>query len=533
MNIYSVLITNIIEVVNNLHLKNLDLLTVGVSIAAISILGFVIYFNNRSSVTNKTFAALSASAMIWAAVNYLSYQTNNYAELTLWLLRIVLFFAVWFAYYLFKLTYVFPGNEMVFPKWYRHYLVPFTVFTSLLTLSPFVFSGISQISAVGSVSHATVLPGIGVFGIAVFIFIFGSFFNLIKKLRAAKKDEKPKYRLMLVGTIITFGLIITFNFIFPIALFNVKYIPLGGLFIFPFVAFTAYAIFKHRLFNVKNIVTAVFTFFLCFVTLVEIVFAPDTTQMLLRIAVFFVALMISIKLVQNTFELEAANEKKAEFMSFASHELRSPITSIKNYSELLLEGGMGKLNPDIKDGVQKILVSANGAIALIAQYLNKAKMELNQFTYFVTVFDIAKTVRAAVDNVQVNAEQKGVFVTLKLDEKAVVNVRADEGKTREVIGNVLDNAIKFTKIGGVLVTVEDGRDKVLIKIADTGEGITKEMMPLLFKKFSKNEESKNIMGSGLGLFLSRTFIDAMKGRLWAESEGEGRGSQFYIELPKT
>jgi signal transduction histidine kinase len=148
------------------------------------------------------------------------------------------------------------------------------------------------------------------------------------------------------------------------------------------------------------------------------------------------------------------------------------------------------------------------------------------------VFDAAKTIRAAVDNVQVNAEQKGVFVTLKLDDNAVINVKADESKVREVIGNVLDNAIKFTKIGGILVTATDAHDKVLIKIADTGEGISKDMMPLLFKKFSKDDTQKNIMGSGLGLFLSKTFIDAMKGRIWAESEGEGRGSQFYIELPK-
>jgi His Kinase A (phosphoacceptor) domain. len=363
MNIYRILTANVIEEANNLHLKNLDLLTVGLSIAAISILGFVIYFNNRSSITNRTFVALSASAMIWVVVNYLSYQTNNYAELTLWLMRIVLFFVVWFAYYLFKLTYVFPGNEKVFPKWYRFYLVPFAIFTSLLTLTPFVFFGIS---------HATILPGIFVFGVVIFILIFGSFFNLIKKLREAKKVEKPKFRLMLAGTVITLGLIIIFNFIFPIFLFNVKYVPLGGFFVFPFVAFTAYAIFKYRLFDVKNIITAIFTFFLCFVTLLEIVFASDTAQTLLRIAVFFVSLMISIKLFRNIFELEAANEKKAEFMYFASHELRSPITSIKNCSELLLEGGMGKLNPDIKDGVQKILVSTNGTIALIAQYLNKA-----------------------------------------------------------------------------------------------------------------------------------------------------------------
>jgi signal transduction histidine kinase len=123
-------------------------------------------------------------------------------------------------------------------------------------------------------------------------------------------------------------------------------------------------------------------------------------------------------------------------------------------------------------------------------------------------------------------------VTLQLDEKAIINVRADESRTREVIGYILDNAIKFTKIGGILVTVKDGRSKVVIKIADTGVGISAEMMPLLFKSFSKEDASKNIMGSGLGLFLSKTFIDAMGGRIWAESEGEGHGAQFYIELPK-
>jgi len=524
--------SNFIALVNSLHFKNLDLLTVGIAIAAISLLGFVIYVNNRNSITNKTFASLSAAAMIWAVINYLSYQTNAYINLTLWLLRLVLFSAVWFAYYLFKLTFVFPESEFPFPKYYKHYLVPIVAATSVFTLTPFIFPRIATVSVVGSVSKTQVLPGIAVFGLVVMFLVFGSFYNLVKKTRAAKKSDKPKYRLMLAGTIITFSLIIAFNFIYPGIFLDVKYIPLGGLFMIPFVTFTAYAIFKHRLFNVKNIITAVFTFLLSFITLIEIVFAPDLTQMLLRIAVFFVALMISIMLVKNTFELEAANEKKAEFMSFASHELRSPITAIKSYSTLILEGGMGRINPDLKDGVQKILVSANGAIALIAQYLNKAKMELGQFSYFITTFDVGKTIEAAVDNVQVNAEQKGIFVTYKPEEGRVYNVKADEGKTKEVIGNVLDNAIKFTKLGGILVTVTNGKDKVLVNIADTGAGITKEMMPLLFKKFSKNEEPKNIMGSGLGLYLSNIFIEALHGRIWAESEGENRGSQFYIELPK-
>jgi len=523
---------NFIAMVNGLHFKDLDLLAVGIAAVVISIFGLVIYLNNRSSITNRTFADLSAAAIIWAVINYASYQTNDHMELTLWLWRLVLFSVVWFAYYLFKLTYVFPGNEKDFPKWYRFYLVPFTTLASLLMLTPFVFFGIPDISAVGSIPQLTILPGIVVFGAVVSLLIIGSFFNLIKKFREEKNAEKSKSRLMLAGTVITLGLIIVLNFIYPVVLFNIKYVTLGGFFVLPLIAFTAYAIFKYRFFNIKNIVTAIFAFPLCLLTLVEIVFAPNMTQMLIRVAVFLASLMISIELFQNIFELEAANEKKAEFMYFASHELRSPITFIKNCSELLLEGGMGKLSPEIKDGVQKILVSTNSAIALIAQYLNKIKMELNHFTYFITTFDVAQTVRSAVDKVQVNAEQKGVFVTLQLDEKAIVNIRADESKTREVIGNILDNAIKFTKIGGVLVTIKDERGKVLIKIADTGAGITAEMMPLLFKTFSKEDVLKNTMGSGLGLYLSNIFIEAMHGRIWAESEGEGRGSQFYIELPK-
>lgn len=523
---------NFIALINSLHLKNLDLLALGISIAAIAILGFVIYLNNRASITNRTFAALSAAAMVWAVVNYVSYQTNEHVLLTLWLLRLVLFCAVWFAYSLFKLTVVFPENEYFFSKHYKYYLVPLTVATSLFTLTPFVFPRIAHVTDAGSVSKTQVLPGIALFGAVVLFLVLGSFYNLIKKTRCAKKEDKPKYVLMLAGTIVTFSLIIIYNFVYPGIFLNVKYIPLAGLFMIPFTLFTAYAIFKHRLFYVKNIITAFFTFFLCFVTLIEIVFAPDVTQMLLRVAVFLVALMISIRVIRNTFQLESANEKKAEFMSFASHELRSPITAIKSYSSLILEGGMGRINPELKDGVQKILVSANSALGLIAQYLNKAKMELGQFSYFIMPFDIAKTLAAAIDNVQVNAEQKGIFVTSKIKEDKVYNVKGDESKVREAIGNILDNAIKFTKTGGVLVTLTDKNNKTIVKVADTGSGITAEMMPLLFKKFSKEDASKNVMGSGLGLYLSKIFIDTMGGRIWAESEGEGRGAQFYIELPK-
>ena len=255
--------TSFVELVKSLHFKNLDLLTVGISVAAISILGFVIFLNNRNSITNKTFASLASWAMLWSVINYLSYQTNDHVALTLVLMRLVLFSATWFAYHLYKLSVVFPENDFVFSKPYKYYLVPATALTSLLTLTPFVFPRIVQVSAVGSVSKTEVAAGIAVFGAMVMFLIFGSFYHFIKKTISAKPADRAKYRLILVGTVVTFSLIIVFNFIYPALFLEVNYIPMGGLFILPFIGFTGYAIFKHRLFNVKNIIAALFTFFLC------------------------------------------------------------------------------------------------------------------------------------------------------------------------------------------------------------------------------------------------------------------------------
>ncbi len=105
---------------------------------------------------------------------------------------------------------------------------------------------------------------------------------------------------------------------------------------------------------------------------------------------------------------------------------------------------------------------------------------------------------------------------------------------KEVIGNIIDNSIKYTPSGSVGVSISREANKVLVKISDTGVGISRETLPLLFKKFSRATDAskQNILGTGLGLYLAYEFITAHKGKIWAESDGEGKGSRFIVEVPE-
>ena len=141
---------------------NLDLLSLGISVAAIGILGFVVFLNNRRSITNQTFLYFCISGILWATFNYFYNQFSN-AGLVLLLLRVHAFFAVWYVFFIFQIFYVFPKEKVRFPKTYTMGLVPFVVFTSLLTLTPAVFSDVTGFSKEGYISSVSNWLGIYLF----------------------------------------------------------------------------------------------------------------------------------------------------------------------------------------------------------------------------------------------------------------------------------------------------------------------------------------------------------------------------------
>ena len=171
---------------------------------------------------------------------------------------------------------------------------------------------------------------------------------------------------------------------------------------------------------------------------------------------------------------------------------------------------------------------------LIAQYLSKSKMELGQISYAKVPFDMGAVVMSIASGYKPHAEQKGLTLTTAVDPAQKFMVVGDEGKVKEVIGNIVDNSLKYTKQGGITISVERHGVSIRAVISDTGVGIPPETLPQLFKKFSRADAQKvNLLGTGIGLYLAKTFIEAQGAHIWAESEGRDKGSRFIIEFPAT
>lgn len=509
-----------------------DLIGVVGAVTGIGILAFIVFLRNKDSLTGRSFFFFSFLTLLWGLSNYFLYKFTD-PDLAARALRIHIFLTIWHSYAFFQLAYIFPSEKKDLPLWHRYVLLPFAFFSSALLLIPFIFTKINDFVALSRFSSTERSDGIILAGIVTFSFLVSGITILYNKIEQAKGDQRRQIMLMFTGMSLTAGLLLLFSFILPLGFNNYNFVPFGALFIFPVIVFTVYAIYIVELFHVKNLFAGIFTFFLCVFSLVELMISDNIEQLLLRILIFILTLALGIQLVRNTFEIELANEQKSELMTFATHEIRTPITIMRGYASMLLDGDKGEISPPVVDLLQKILISGNEVISLLSQYLNKSKVELGQLQYVFSKIDIVPLINELLASFQVHAAQKGLWLTKVLPTQEKVFINADQGKLREVITNLIDNAIKYSPQGGVAVSVTHQNGKVLIKVEDTGVGIEEDTKKILFKEFSRADIQKvNILGTGLGLYLAKIFIDAHRGRIWVESEGKDKGSQFYIELPE-
>lgn len=539
---------------DQLSLNNLDLLSVGITIAGMAILGAVVFLNNPSSITNKSFLLFSTLSVLWGVTNYLNYKFES-AGTVLLALRLLIFLGTWHALSLFQLLYVFPKEKVVFSRKYKFILLPTVVIVSLLTLTPLVFRDITYLAVVGQVSTVSKGPGILAFvSLVAFLFV-SAFYMLFKKIRKSEGLEKKQLSTIFIGLIITFFLLATFNFLLPALFDELGAMPLGALFIFPFIAFTSYAIIRHGLLNIKVVATEILTFILAVVTFLEIIFADELSQIIFRSSVFTLVLVFGILLIRSVRreveqrekieilagELSVANSKlreldkqKTEFLSIASHQLRAPLTAIKGYSSMLLENSFGEIGERAKSAVDVIFQSSRKLVTVIEDFLNIAQIELGQMKYEMTEVDMRKLVETAVGELSHQVELKGLTLKVEIPVDLDFKIKADAGKMAQVLTNLIDNAVKYTKQGSITVSLSRlvGPRKIRLAIADTGIGLTAGTHAKLFEKFTRARDASktNIVGTGLGLYVAKQIVEAHNGRVWAESPGPNRGSTFYVEI---
>ncbi len=241
--------------------------------------------------------------------------------------------------------------------------------------------------------------------------------------------------------------------------------------------------------------------------------------------------------IQNANEkLKQVDKLKDEFVSLASHELRTPMTVIKSYVWLLLEGKTGALTPQQMEYLRRSYESTNRLIDMVNDMLNISRIESGRFTIDPKPMNIVSLVQEVVSEMQPKAAELGIQLFVTVPAEPLPEISADADRIKQVIINLIGNALKFTsKEGSISVSCEEKDGSVLIKVRDTGMGVKPEDMEKLFKKFNMLGGSyltkQAGQGSGLGLYLSKNLIELHRGRIWVESEGEGKGATFLFTLP--
>jgi signal transduction histidine kinase len=229
-------------------------------------------------------------------------------------------------------------------------------------------------------------------------------------------------------------------------------------------------------------------------------------------------------------ELETASRHKSDFLATMSHELRTPLNAIIGFSEVLHEQMFGELNERQAAYVNDVLKAGRHLLELINDVLDLAKIEAGRMELTLSDVAIPDLLRSAVSMHSERAERAGITLGLTTDP-ATIEIAADERRVRQIVFNLLANAVKFTPADGrvdVSARLDDGH--VEIAVADTGPGIPAEDLETIFEEFEQSGDGKKEEGTGLGLPLSRKLVELHGGRLWVETE-VGHGSIFRFTLP--
>jgi len=235
----------------------------------------------------------------------------------------------------------------------------------------------------------------------------------------------------------------------------------------------------------------------------------------------------SRRLRKKSRELEIASQHKSQFVANMSHELRTPLAAILGYAELIQEGFYEPQGPKSTDALGRIRSNGKHLLDLINTVLDIAKIESGQFTEY-AIESVVETVRAATESL---AQNKKLALKTEVAKSMPVGL-GDEQRLTQVLLNLVGNAIKFTDVGEVRVSVTAANSHFAVTVTDTGPGIPEEHQMRIFEQFhqvdSSNTKAKG--GTGLGLAIAREIVEMHGGRIWVTSR-VGKGSTFQMELP--
>lgn len=514
-----------------------------------------VYFADRKAKLNRLFFLLTISILIWVNAGYFLNFSEEYDKALLWAKIAPAGVFIFFVSFYFFSVY-FPREQKRIPFLEKAILFGglfsafITLFTNLIIRGvEFTQWGVNPIfSQIGRVFF---------YGTVIFLTLLIISQLLIKYSRVSIR-ERLKVQYLLAGIIIFVLMNIIFNVFLPIYQGTIKYWQFGNYSIIFLLGLTAYAIVARELFGMRVILTQVLVVIIAILLLAQAITSVSWFGFTWKFVLFLIFVYFGYLLIQSVIreiqrraelqrlydELEKLDEAKTEFMSIVSHQLRTPLTAIKGYTSMILEGIYGKFSEKMQKPLSNTLLSSERLIKFVNDILNVTRIEAGRIYFTPEITSLEEVISSVVFELDIKAKEKNLY--LKWDpppkfgggpttqaKEPLPKIMIDKDKIRQVVLNLIDNAIKYTNKGGVTVKSEVRSTKIVISVSDTGTGMSKEDIQKLFKSFSRGESGVTYYkeGTGLGLYIGRKFVEMQGGRVWAESPGKGKGSTFYIELP--
>jgi len=558
-------------------------------------LGLFVYFKNRELLLSKILLALSTSFFLWVLSNLIVW-TNPESGMVMFFWSIMIILSALLFFLSFYFLYVFINkNDISFKK----KLVSLVFTIPILILMP------TRLNLFDFDASANCGPSEGIlwnylYIIEIAIFILVVVFSIVK-YRKEKGDFKKQiiYASVGVGFFLGFFLLMGYlsSLLYKLGLdfqFELEQYGLFGMTFF--MGMLAFLIVKFQAFNIKMLKAQALMVTLAVLIGALFFYVSEVGGKILILINLALAIgfgyilvksvkkeveqrealevanaeiserkeelqMMSGRLAEANDQLRKLDNSKSEFISIASHQLRTPLTAIKGFISLLLEGSYGKVEPKQQDVLNKVYTSNERLVNLVEDLLNISRMESGRMEFRFAPWQVADICQEVMDTFMLRAKDSNLYLHYTRPETPLPEVMIDGTKVREVVSNLVDNALKYTPKGGVTVRAERGEFSIFnfqfsnnakisnnqttlmndtggvirVTVSDTGIGIPQTELPYLFAKFSRGKDISrlNTGGTGLGLYVGRSMIENNGGKIWAESDGQGLGSRFIIEIPVT
>lgn len=515
-------------------------------------LGIFVFLTKRESKGNQYFFLFTIAATLWGFSMLLFRSVAGFDEATAFA-RVLYASASTIPYAFLFFIRLFPEDKYNLPKKAELYLLfPFLGILIISLWPDALIMGTSKLS-LGEPEIQFNLIYHALFALYIVSYFTLCYGLLLFKYVKFTGIQKQQIAYVIVGTFIATILGVCTNLVLPLlGYFQLNW--LGQVGIVTMVGAISFSILKHKLFNLKIVATQFIVYVLCVSLFIRLLISTSSADVIVNSVFLAVSIIVGILLIKSVqtevaqrekveklaVDLEHANgrlkeldQMKSEFLSLATHQIRAPLTAVKGYASLILEGDYGEINNEAREAVKIISQSCENLVVIVNEFLDISRIEQGRMKYTLTDFDLKIVSEQILSQLKPNIEAAGLSYEFHADE-GVYMVSADQGKIKQVIGNLVDNAIKYTPKGGMSVTVSKVDGKVRFAIKDTGIGIAVEDVPKLFNKFSRTKDAnkQNVIGTGLGLYVAKQMLEAQGGKIWLESEGVGKGTTFLVELPE-